>query len=198
MAGRSRCWRAIRTSTAAAGRPTPAHKVTRFVDFAETFHLPVVHFVDIPGFVIGVAAREGRPPSATARARSRRSIRPRCRGARSCCARSFGVAGAAHQNWHAATISATPGRRATGARCRSRAASRPPTRPSSRRRPIRRLSCAAIEARLNKVRSPFRTAERFGVEEIIDPRDTRKLLCEFANLAAPLRKPGPRSFGYRP
>jgi len=57
---------------------------------------------------------------------------------------------------------------------------------------------AAIEARLNKVRSPFRTAERFGIEEIIDPRDTRKLLCEFANLAAPLRKPGPRSFGYRP
>ena len=48
------------------------------------------------------------------------------------------------------------------------------------------------------MRSPFRTAERFGVEEIIDPRDTRPLLCEFANLAAPLRKPGPRSFGYRP
>ena len=57
---------------------------------------------------------------------------------------------------------------------------------------------AAIEARLNKVRSPFRTAERFGVEEIIDPRDTRRLLCEFANLAAPMRKPGPRSFGFRP
>jgi acetyl-CoA carboxylase carboxyltransferase component len=57
---------------------------------------------------------------------------------------------------------------------------------------------AALEVRLNKVRSPFRTAERFGVEEIIDPRDTRPLLCEFANLAAPMRKPGPRSFGYRP
>jgi hypothetical protein len=40
--------------------------------------------------------------------------------------------------------------------------------------------------------------ERFGVEEIIDPRDTRPLLCEFANLAAPMRKPSPRSFGYRP
>jgi hypothetical protein len=50
----------------------------------------------------------------------------------------------------------------------------------------------------NKVRSPFRTAERFGIEEIIDPRDTRPLHCEFANLAAPMRKPGPRSFGYRP
>ena len=31
-------------------------KVTRFVDMAETFHLPVVHLVDIPGFVIGSEA----------------------------------------------------------------------------------------------------------------------------------------------
>jgi acetyl-CoA carboxylase carboxyltransferase component len=29
-------------------------KVVRFLDFAETFHLPVVHFVDIPGFRIGL------------------------------------------------------------------------------------------------------------------------------------------------
>ena len=40
-----------------------------------------------------------------------------------------------------------------------------------------------IRDRLNKVRSPFRTAEHFGVEDIIDPRDTRPLLCEYADLA---------------
>ncbi len=45
-----------------------------------------------------------------------------------------------------------------------------------------------IEARLEALRSPFRTAEAFWVEEIIDPRDTRKLLCEFANLAAQQRQ----------
>ena len=28
--------------------------------------------------------------------------------------------------------------------------------------------------------SPFRTAERFSVEEIIDPRDTRPILCDWA------------------
>jgi acetyl-CoA carboxylase carboxyltransferase component len=39
---------------------------------------------------------------------------------------------------------------------------------------------AEIEERLNAVRSPFRTAERFGVEEIIDPRDTRPILCDWA------------------
>ena len=33
------------------------------------------------------------------------------------------------------------------------------------------------------VRSPFRTAERFGVEEIIDPSDTRPLLCDWAERA---------------
>ncbi|MEE2697886.1 MAG: methylmalonyl-CoA carboxyltransferase, partial [Actinomycetota bacterium] len=55
-----------------------------------------------------------------------------------------------------------------------------------------------ITERLNRVRSPFRTAEAFLVEEIIDPRETRPLLCEFANLAAPLRTTGPSGFGYRP
>jgi len=41
---------------------------------------------------------------------------------------------------------------------------------------------AKIKARLANVSSPFRTAEAFGVENIIDPRDTRKWLCEFVNL----------------
>jgi acetyl-CoA carboxylase carboxyltransferase component len=55
-----------------------------------------------------------------------------------------------------------------------------------------------IETRLNLVRSPFRSAEGFLVEEIIDPRDTRPLLCEFANLSAKLRPPGPVAAGMRP
>jgi acetyl-CoA carboxylase carboxyltransferase component len=64
--------------------------------------------------------------------------------------------------------------------------------------PDRKAKLAEIETRLNALRSPFRTAETFWVEEIIDPRDTRKLLCEFANLAEPLRTPGPRAFSMRP
>ena len=55
-----------------------------------------------------------------------------------------------------------------------------------------------IEERLQKLRSPFRSAETFWIEEIIDPRDTRPLLCDWANLAAPLRTPGPSSHGMRP
>jgi len=49
---------------------------------------------------------------------------------------------------------------------------------------------AEIEQRIRKFASPLRGAERYDIEEIIDPRDTRKLLCEFAELAAPLRTRG--------
>ena len=55
-----------------------------------------------------------------------------------------------------------------------------------------------IEQRIRKFASPMRGAERFDVEEIIDPRDTRRILCEFAELAAPLRTPGRSAFGIRP
>ena len=40
-----------------------------------------------------------------------------------------------------------------------------------------------IEARLQAVASPFRTAEAFNTEDIGDPRDTRPMLCEFIDIA---------------
>ncbi|MEJ7750306.1 MAG: carboxyl transferase domain-containing protein [Thermoleophilaceae bacterium] len=59
-----------------------------------------------------------------------------------------------------------------------------------------------IRERLDAVRSPFRTAERFGVEEIIDPRDTRALLCDWAERAHELVAQdvaaGPKARGLRP
>jgi hypothetical protein len=36
------------------------------------------------------------------------------------------------------------------------------------------------------------------VEEIIDPRETRKVLCEFARLAWPVLTPGPSTLSIRP
>jgi acetyl-CoA carboxylase carboxyltransferase component len=58
---------------------------------------------------------------------------------------------------------------------------------------------AAIEARLAAIASPFRTAEATG-QDIIDPRDTRPLLCEFVEEAqAVLRTQlGPTAVPYRP
>jgi acetyl-CoA carboxylase carboxyltransferase component len=61
---------------------------------------------------------------------------------------------------------------------------------------------AEIEARLNAVRSPFRTAERFSIEDIVDPRDTRPLLCDWAARAHELvaldAHHGPVARGTRP
>ena len=36
-----------------------------------------------------------------------------------------------------------------------------------------------IEAKLQAISSPFRNAHAFGIEEMIDPRDTRPLFVEF-------------------
>jgi acetyl-CoA carboxylase carboxyltransferase component len=55
-----------------------------------------------------------------------------------------------------------------------------------------------IEAKLETFQAPVRTAEAFGVEGIIDPRETRKHLTQFAHMAAPLRTTGRPGFGYRP
>ena len=42
---------------------------------------------------------------------------------------------------------------------------------------------AEIEAELRAFASPFRTAEAFGVEDIVDPRETRGYLCRFVEAA---------------
>jgi hypothetical protein len=57
-----------------------------------------------------------------------------------------------------------------------------------------------IEARLNAVRSPFRAAEVFNIEEIVDPRDTRPLLTDWVSLAYELESTrlGPRRAGHAP
>ena len=54
-----------------------------------------------------------------------------------------------------------------------------------------------IERRLQAIASPFRTAEAFDIEDIIDPRDTRPTVCDFIEMAQDVLKtqlgptPGP-------
>jgi acetyl-CoA carboxylase carboxyltransferase component len=171
-------------------------KVIRHIDTAETFHLPVVHLVDCPGFQVGLAAEQSAVIRLGARAIgaiSQSSV-PWC----SILMRNvFGVGGGAHQPqnrlcfryaWPSARWGSLPleGGIEAAYRADLEAADDPAAK------------LAEIERRLEQLRSPFRTAEAFWVEEIIDPRNTRKLLCEFANLAAPLRTPGPSRFAMRP
>ena len=173
-----------------------SQKVTRFVDLAETFHLPVVHLVDNPGFVIGTEAEQ----AATIRHGSR-ALAAVYQASVPWCSilvrKAFGVAGAAHSAahrfqyryaWPSGDWGSLPVEGGVEAAYRSDLeASEDPE-----------ALLEQITERLNRVRSPFRTAEAFLVEEIIDPRETRPLLCEFVNLAAPLRTTGTSGFGYRP
>ena len=60
---------------------------------------------------------------------------------------------------------------------------------------------AELEEKLASLRDPILTAEVFGVEEIIDPRDTRPLLIEFARRAYEIVESdarGPKGRGMRP
>jgi propionyl-CoA carboxylase beta chain len=61
---------------------------------------------------------------------------------------------------------------------------------------------AELERKLAPMRDPFRTAEHFSVEEIIDPRATRPILCEWAGRAHELvaleAHEGPKARGLRP
>jgi acetyl-CoA carboxylase carboxyltransferase component len=173
-----------------------SQKVVRFVDLAEVFHLPVVHLVDIPGFLIGVDAERAATIRHGARAMAA-VFQASVPWATVIVRKAFGVAGAAHQNsnrygmrvaWPSGDWGSLPIEGGVEAAYRADIAAAAD--------PAARL--AEITERLNRLRSPFRAAEVFMPEEIIDPRRTRPLLCEFAEIAAPLRTPGTTRFGYRP
>jgi len=173
-----------------------SQKVMRFVDLAECFHLPVAMLADIPGFLIGREAEEQATIRHGVRAMAAvwQTTVPWCAFLIRKC---YGVAGAAHMNggrfnlryaWPSGDWGSLP--IAGGLEAAYKAELEAAPDPEAR--------LAEIEHRLEQYRSPFRTAESFLVEEIVDPRDTRPLLCEFANLAAPLRQARPPRFGLRP
>jgi acetyl-CoA carboxylase carboxyltransferase component len=171
-------------------------KIVRFVDMAETFHLPVVYLADCPGFLVGSEAERTATIRHGVRAMAavNQSTVPWC----SIIVRNaFGVAGVVHQpagrySVRYAWLSARWGSLPLEGGIEAAYAAEIEAAPDKSRR------LAEIEARLDRLRSPFRTAEAFWVEEIIDPRDTRRLLCDFAALAEPLRVPGARTFAMRP
>ncbi|WP_128925120.1 acyl-CoA carboxylase subunit beta [Bradyrhizobium guangxiense] len=164
-------------------------KVVRWVDFAETFHLPIVYLMDCPGFMIGLDAEK----AATIRhgvrvmAAVNQTTVPWCTVI---LRNAFGVAGVVHQPadrfsiryaWPSAYWGSLPLEGGIEAAYRA----------DIDAAEDKAAKLEEIQERLNKLRSPFRSAEKFWVEEIIDPRKTRSLLCEFARLAEPLRKVGP-------
>lgn len=158
-----------------------AEKVKRHVELAELFGLPVIHLVDNPGFMIGLDAEKA--------ATIRRGVETmgaiysaKVPWASVIVRKAYGVAGAAMSDhtrfqyraaWPSGDWGSLPIEGGVEVAYQSElAASHDPE-----------AELAAIKARLAEVTSPFRTAERYGIEDIIDPRETRPFLTNFMRLA---------------
>lgn len=156
-----------------------ADAMIRLVDLCQTFHLPIVTLTDQPGLVIGREAEK--------RGTIRHGVRAIAAvyqatvpAAEIIIRRVFGVGGAGMTNrhrfvqryaWPSGDWGSLPveGGIEVAYRRELEASDDPAA------------LLAEIRARLDAVRSPFRTAEHFGIEEIIDPRQTRPLLCEWVH-----------------
>lgn len=158
-----------------------SEKVERFVKLADRFRLPIVHLVDNPGFMIGREAEMAGTIRYGVQAMNA-VYQATVPLASVVLRRAYGIAGSAMSNaecfqyrycWPSGDWGSLP--IAGGLEVAYKAEIEAATDPAT--------ELAAIRARLDKVTSPFRSAERFNVEDIIDPRDTRPLLCEFAALA---------------
>jgi propionyl-CoA carboxylase beta chain len=158
-----------------------SEKAQRFIELADRFRLPVVHLVDNPGFMIGLAAETTgtiRYGVNAMNAIYKATVPLACVIVR----KAYGIAGSAMSNaeafqyrfaWPSGDWGSLPieGGIEVAYKSEIEAAEDPAA------------ALEAIRERLNRVRSPFRSAEKFNIEDIIDPRETRPLLCEFAELA---------------
>ncbi|BDI61893.1 acyl-CoA carboxylase subunit beta [Qipengyuania nanhaisediminis] len=158
-----------------------SEKVERFVRLADQFRLPIVHLVDNPGFMIGREAEMAGTIRYGVQAMNA-IYKASVPLASVVLRRAYGIAGSAMSNadryqyrfcWPSGDWGSLPiaGGLEVAYKSELEAAENP------------EAELEAIRERLAKVTSPFRSAERFNVEDIIDPRDTRPLLCEFAGLA---------------
>ncbi|MEL6707063.1 MAG: carboxyl transferase domain-containing protein [Pseudomonadota bacterium] len=162
-----------------------SEKVERFVKLADQFRLPIVHLVDNPGFMIGREAEMAGTIRYGVQAMNA-IYRATVPLASIVTRRAYGIAGSAMSNadryqyrycWPSGDWGSLPiaGGLEVAYKSDLEGVAKAGGDPEA--------ELEKIKERLNKVTSPFRSAELFNVEDIIDPRDTRPLLCEFADLA---------------
>ena len=164
-----------------------ADKYTHFVDLCDAFNLPVVIFLDMPGFMLGSHAER--------KATMRRGVRALIASAEAQVPKvefnvrkAYGVAAdAVHSlshphglnlrfGWPAGEWGGIPIEGGVAAAYRREIEAAPD--PDAHRE--------MIEERLLRLRSPFRAAHKGDVVDLIDPRDTRRLACTFVKLAQPM------------
>lgn len=172
--------------------------VTRLVDLCETFHLPIVSLTDQAGMTIGSAAEHAATIRHGARAISA-VYQARVPQTELIVRRVYGVGGAGIVNRHRAGRSwawpsgdwgSLPSKGGVQAAFRAQIeAAEDPAAELDR-----------LTAEVAAVSSPFRTAEHFGVQDIIDPRESRPLLCDWVRDAYRVLPEllGRPSFGTRP
>lgn len=153
-------------------------KLTRHVDLCDLFHIPILNLCDNPGFAVGlehemrstirkggewmVAFAQSAVPMFTVLMR-----------------RSFGVAGNNYASprrqwnarivWPAADVGGIPPEGGIEAAYKSQLAQAED--PVALR--------AEIDARIEAARGPIGPLNRFQIEEMVDPRETRRLICEW-------------------
>ena len=157
-------------------------KLTRHLDLCDLFHLPLLNLVDNPGFAVGlehertgtirkgaewmIAFAQVRVPIFTVLMR-----------------RSFGVAGnnyatprsepSMRVTWPAADVGGIPPEGGIEAAYKRQLAEADD--PVAFR--------AELNARIESVRGPLGPLNKFQIEEMIDPRDTRRYICEWVETA---------------
>ena len=163
-----------------------ADKYAHFLDLCDAFNLPVMIFLDMPGFMLGSHAER--------KATMRRGVRALIASAEAKVPKiefnvrkSYGVAADAPNSighpmglnlrfgWPAGEWGGIPIEGGVAAAYKREIEAAPD--PDAHRE--------MIEERLMKLRSPFKAAHKGDVVDLIDPRDTRMLACKFVKLAQP-------------
>ena len=173
-----------------------ARKLRRFVDMCNSFHLPVISFVDEPGFMIGSASeRAGTIREGTAAIAA--VMQSRVPWASIQVHKSFGVAAQAHFGpqplvlaWPSAASGALPVEGGVAVAFGREIAQAED--PAARQKELEEMLAAS--------QSPFPRAEGFSVHELIDPRETRPRLVDWLerSLAARVEPAAPYTTTMRP
>lgn len=156
-----------------------AWKIERLAKLCNTFGLPMVHLVDQPGNATGLDAELSGTLLGAVRVMETIET-ARIPWVSIIMRRAFGMAGALHAPkcypqlnhrfaWPSARWGSIPIEGGVAAAYRTEIAQAPD--------PLAQQ--AKIEAYYHRLSSPFRTAEKFGVLDVIDPRETRSILCDW-------------------
>ena len=156
-----------------------AAKMEGFIDLCDTFHLPIVHLVDQPGTIVGPEAEKSGAVKGSVRVcmAIEQSQVPWCAIITRRC---YGLAGSTfgrvqglnlHYAWPSGRWGSIPVVGGAEAAFKKELDQLDPV--------ARKARLDAIESHFHHLESPFLTAEKFRIPDIIDPRETRALLNDW-------------------